>query len=64
MAVPVSMSGNYFPPFSVFPRKYYRDYFIASVPYDSAGFANKSRWITGDNFVLYMEHFTKHTRLT
>jgi hypothetical protein len=58
------VSGNYIPPFFLFPRKNYRDYFIARVPDGRAGFANKSGWITGDNFVLYMEHFIKHTRLT
>ena len=58
------MSGNYNPPFFVFPRKNYRDYFIARVPDGSAGFANKSGWMRGDNFVLYMEHFIKHIRLT
>jgi hypothetical protein len=64
MTVAVSMSGNYIPPFFVFPPKNYRDYFIARVPDGSAGFANKSGWVTGDNFVLYLEHFIKHTRLT
>jgi len=64
MALPVSMSGNYIPPFFVFPQKNYRDYYIARVPDGRAGFANKSGWMTGENFVLYMEHFVKHTRLT
>jgi hypothetical protein len=41
MALPVSMSGNNIPPFFVFPRKNYRDYFIARVPDGRAGFANK-----------------------
>ena len=52
--VSVSMSGNYIPPFFVFPRKNYRDYFIVRVLDGSTGFANKSRWMTGDNFVLHM----------
>jgi len=64
MAVTVSVCGNYIPLFFVFPRKNYRDYFIARVPYGSAGFANKSGWMTGDDFVLYMEYFIKHTKLT
>ena len=64
MAVPVSMSGNYILPFFVFPRKNYRDCFSARVPDCSTGFANKSVWITGENFVLCMEHFIKHTMLT
>jgi hypothetical protein len=32
MAVVVSASGNSIPPFCVFPRKNYRDYFIANGP--------------------------------
>jgi len=64
MAVPVSISGNYKSPFFVFARKNYRDYFNARVPDSSTEFANRSVWITGDNFALYMEHFIKHTRFT
>jgi hypothetical protein len=64
MAVSVRMSGNYIPPFFVLLRKNYRDYFIARVLDGSTGFANKSGWMTGDNFVLYKEPFIKHTRLT
>jgi hypothetical protein len=61
MAVAVSASGNSIPPFFVFPRKKYRDYFIAS---GSAGSVNKSRWMTGNDFVLFRQHFIKHTRVT
>jgi hypothetical protein len=57
MAVAVSASGNSIPPFFVFPRKKYRDYFIAS---GNAGSVNKSGWMTGNDFVL----FIKHTRVT
>jgi len=65
MAVHVSMSGNYMPPFFfVFVRKNCKDYLNARVPDGSSGFASKSEWITGDDFALYMEHFIKHTRLT
>jgi len=63
MTVSVSISGNYIPPFFVFPLKNYRDYFIARVPDGSAGFANKSGWMTRVNFVLYVERFIKHTNL-
>jgi hypothetical protein len=49
-AVAVSASENSIPPFFVFPRKNYRDYFIANGPEGSARFANKSGWMTGDDF--------------
>jgi hypothetical protein len=63
MAVAVSASGNSILPFIAFPRKKYRDYFITSGPEGSAGSANKSGWMTGNDFV-FMQHFIKHTRVT
>jgi hypothetical protein len=63
MAVAVSASGNSILPFIAFPRKKYRDYFITSGPEGSSGSANKSGWVTGNDFV-FMQHFIKHTRVT
>jgi hypothetical protein len=57
MAVAVNESGNSIPPFFLFPRKNFRDYFIADGPEGSAGSANNSGWMTGDYFLLFMEHF-------
>jgi hypothetical protein len=64
MALAVSASGNSIPPFFVFPRKNYRGYFIENGPEGSTGSANKSGWMTGDDFLLYMEHFINDTRVT
>jgi hypothetical protein len=64
MALAARASGNSIPPFFVFPRKNHRGYFIANGPEGSAGSANKSGWMTGDDFLLFMEHFIKHTRVT
>jgi hypothetical protein len=64
MAVAVSAIWNSIPPLFIFPRKNYRDYFIANGPEDSAGSANKSVWMTGDDFLLFMEHFIKNTGVT
>jgi hypothetical protein len=64
MALAVSASGNYIPPFFGFPRKNYRGCFIANGPEGSAGSANKSGWMTGDDFLLFMEHCIKHTKIT
>jgi hypothetical protein len=63
MAQAVSASGNSIPPFFVFPRKKYRGYFIANGPEGSTGSASKSGWMTGDDLLLFMEHFIKHTRV-
>jgi hypothetical protein len=62
MALAVSASS--IPPFFVFPIKNYRGYFIENRPEVSAGSANKSGWMTGDDFLLFMEYFIKHTRVT
>jgi hypothetical protein len=64
VAVTASARGNYIPPFFAFPRKNFGDYFIANGPKGSAGSADKSRWMTGDDFLLLMEHSMKHTRVT
>jgi hypothetical protein len=62
MALAVSASGNSIPPFLMFPRKNYRGYFTANLPEGSAGSANKSGWMTEDDFLLFMEHFINDTR--
>jgi len=59
MAVAVSASGVSIPLFFVFRRKNHRDYFIARGPDGSAGSADKSGWMTGDNCVV---HVTLHIR--
>jgi hypothetical protein len=64
MALAASASGNSIPPFFVFPRENYRGYFTANGPEGSTGSVNQSGWITGDDFLLFMEHFIKHTRGT
>jgi hypothetical protein len=64
MALAVSASGKSIPPFILFPKKYCRGYFIANEPEGSARSANKSGWMTGDDFLLSIEHFLKHTRVT
>jgi hypothetical protein len=40
------------------------DCFSANGPEGSAKSASKSRWLTGKDFLLFMEHFMKHTRVT
>jgi hypothetical protein len=64
MAVAVRESGNTISPFFVFPRKNFRDYFIGNKPEASAGSADNSGWMTGDDFLLFMELFIKHNRVT
>jgi hypothetical protein len=54
MAVAVSASGVSITLFFVFLRKNHRDYFTARGLDGSAESADKSGWMTGDNFVLCM----------
>jgi len=58
----VSASGNSVPPLFVFPRKYFKDYFIVDGPPGSIGAANPSGWVTKDEFLLFIKHFVHHTR--
>jgi hypothetical protein len=62
MAVAVSAIWNSVPPFFVLPKNNYRDYFITGEPEGSTGL--QSGWMTGDDFLLFMEHFIKHIRVT
>jgi hypothetical protein len=60
-----SASGNSIPPFFLFPRKDYRDYFIANGPEGSStGSANTSGWMRGADLLLFLEHVIKHTMVT
>lgn len=58
----VSASGNSVPPLFVFPRKYFKDYFIVDGPPASIGAANPNGWVTKDEFLLFIKHFVHHTR--
>ena len=64
VALAVNAVGNSIPPFFVFPRKNFRDYFLANGPEGSAGSANKSGWMTGQDFKSFMRHFIYHSRAT
>lgn len=62
VAVAVSASGNSIPPFFVFPRKNFKNYFLNGAPAGSAGSAYPSGWMTEDQFVEFAKHFVKHSR--
>ena len=64
MALAVNAVGNSIPAFSEFHRKNARDYFLAYGTEGSAGSANKSGWMTGQDFKSLMRHFMCHFRAT
>ena len=62
MALAVSANGNSLPPMFIFQRKNYRSYFVNTGPNGCIGSANPSGWMTQDDFVIFLEHFMKHSR--
>lgn len=57
----VNALGNSIPPMFVFPRIKYKDIFIKGGPPESIGAGNSSGWMTATEFIIYMDHFIKHT---
>ena len=62
IACAVQALGNCTPPFFVFPRKRYHDHFVQSAPLGSAGSGNASGWMQENDFLLFLQHFQKHTK--
>ncbi|XP_050678651.1 jerky protein homolog-like [Leptidea sinapis] len=58
----VSALGNSIPPMFVFPRLKYKDLFIRDGPPECIGAGNKSGWMTSTEFLVFMDHFIKHTK--
>ncbi|RXN03369.1 tigger transposable element-derived 6-like protein [Labeo rohita] len=63
-AYAVQALGNTIPPFFVFPRKNFKDHFIQSGPLGSAGSANASGWMQEEDFLSFLVHFVKHTKVS
>lgn len=66
--VTVALAGNalgaVIPPFFVFPRKRFKDHFLRGGPAGSAGSGNPSGWMKEPDFLLFLEHFIRHTRVS
>ncbi|KAK7149284.1 hypothetical protein R3I94_008801 [Phoxinus phoxinus] len=56
--------GNHVPPFFIFPRKKYRDHFVRDGPAGSIGSANGSGWMQEAEFLLFLQDFAIHTRVS
>ena len=61
-AVAVNATGNTIPPMFIFPRKRYYDHFIRDGPVGCIGTGNGSGWMQEDDFLVFMQHFAKHTK--
>lgn len=57
----VNANVNSYPPFFDFLGNTLKITFLANAPEGSSGFANKSWWMTGQDFQCFMRHFIKHT---
>ncbi|XP_033180906.1 tigger transposable element-derived protein 6-like [Mastacembelus armatus] len=64
VACAVQALGNAIPPFFVFPRKRYKEYFVQNGPTGSAGSGNASGWMQEEDFLLFLNHFAKHTKVS
>lgn len=62
LAACISAGGTTIPPFFVFPRIKYKDYFVQGAPPGSNGDANKSGWMMESNFIKFVKHFIHFTR--
>ena len=64
VAYAIQALGNSIPPFFVFPRKNFKQYFLQSGPLGSAGTANKSGWMQEEDFLSFLGHFAKHSKVS
>ncbi|XP_062305987.1 alpha-protein kinase 1-like [Osmerus eperlanus] len=62
-ALAVNAQGNSIPPYFIFPRKKFQDHFVSSGPIGSAGSANSSGWMQDVDFLAFLQHFARHTRV-
>lgn len=56
----INASGNHLPPFMIFPRKNWQIRMIDGGPPGTEGACHPSGWMTGPNFLSYLEFFKKH----
>lgn len=58
----INALGNHIPPFFVFPRVKVQESWLLAAPTGSAavGHPKGSGWMTKENFVEFLQHFTKH----
>ncbi|KAJ8362735.1 hypothetical protein SKAU_G00115660 [Synaphobranchus kaupii] len=64
MALAVSAEGLTIPPHFVFPRKKLHPLLLRNGPAGSVGTANGSGWMQGDDFVVFLQHFTARVKPT
>lgn len=61
LAFAANALGNVIPPLFIFPRVRYHDHYVRDGPVGSIGTANPSGWMQDATFLVFLEHFKKHT---
>ncbi|XP_059911550.1 uncharacterized protein LOC132460708 [Gadus macrocephalus] len=64
VALAGNAQGDLVPPFFIFPRKRFKDHFLRGGPVGFAGSGNPTGWMKEPDFLLYLAHFTSHTRVS
>ncbi|XP_023218187.1 uncharacterized protein LOC111632236 [Centruroides sculpturatus] len=54
----INAMGNALPPAFVFPRVNFKDFMLAGAPAQSLGLAHQSGWMTAENFLKCLQHFS------
>lgn len=61
ITVAANAIGNVLPPMFTFPRVRYQTHFLRDGPVGSVGTANKSGWMQEEDFLVFLQHFQRHT---
>ncbi|XP_071577142.1 uncharacterized protein [Temnothorax nylanderi] len=62
LAMAVSATGHFLPPFFIFPRKNFKQHFLNGGPSGCTGVANSSGWMNAEHFVQFLQFFQSHVR--
>ncbi|XP_071646064.1 uncharacterized protein [Temnothorax longispinosus] len=60
LTMAVSAIGQFLPPFFIFPRKHFKEYFLNGGPPGCTGEANPSGWMNAEHFVKFLQFFQSH----
>ncbi|XP_022819194.1 uncharacterized protein LOC111351487 isoform X1 [Spodoptera litura] len=58
----MSATGNFIPPFFIFPRQRMHERLMINSPPDSEGVAQPKGWMNNEFFLKWLHHFTKFAR--
>lgn len=62
LAMAVSATGRSLPPFFIFPRKNFKEYFLNGGPPGCTGEANQTGWMNAEHFIKFLQFFQSHVR--